>query len=123
MRCKCHAEIVETPMRTILFISNSHTAADHDAEKDKAQFLSHQQMSLIAFAVKSAPLQTSDELILNVQDSSTKHIDAKLKGSATRLVRRERKNITKIQLEGVTLDNTIGRSVTFFNLKHTIIVP
>ena len=110
-------------MRTILFISNSHTAADHDAEKDKAQFLSHQQMSLIAFAVKSAPLQTSDELILNVQDSSTKHIDAKLKGSATRLVRREHKNITKIQLEGVTLDNTIGRSVTFFNLKHTIIVP
>ena len=65
-------------------------------------------MSLIASAVKLAPLQTSGELISNVQDSPTKHIDAKLKGSVTRLVRKERKNITKIQLEGVTIDNTIG---------------
>ena len=65
-------------------------------------------MSLIASAVKLAPLQTSGELIRNVQDSPTKHIDAKLKGSITRLVRKERKKITKIQLEGVTIDNTIG---------------
>ena len=65
-------------------------------------------MSLIASAVKLAPLQTSGELISNVQDSPTKHIDAKLKGSVTRLVRKERKNITKIQLEGVTIDNTIS---------------
>ena len=65
-------------------------------------------MSLIASAVKLAPLQTSGELISNVQDSPTKHIDAKLKGSVTRLVLKERKNITKIQLEGVTIDNTIG---------------
>ena len=93
-------------MHTILFISNSHTAADHVAEKDKAKFLSHQQMSLIASAVKIAPLQTSGELIRNVQDSPTKHIDAELKGSVTRLVRKERKNITKIQLEGVTTSRT-----------------
>ena len=74
----------------------------------KAKFLSHQQMSLITTAVKLAPLQTSGERIRNVQDSPTKHIDAKLKGSVTRLVRKERKNITEIQLEGVTIDNTIG---------------
>ena len=54
---------------------------------------------------------SSSELIRNVQDSPTKHIDAKLKGSVTRLVRKERKNITKIQLEGVTIDNTISSLV------------
>ena len=106
--CKCQAKIVQTPVQTILSVSYSHTAADHLSEKDKAKYLSHQQMSLIASAVKLAPLQTSGELIRNVQDSPTKHIDAKLKGSVTRLVRKERKNITKFQLEGVTIDNTIG---------------
>ena len=65
-------------------------------------------MSLIATAVKLAPLQPSGELIRNIQDSPSKQIDAKMKGSVSRLVRKERKNITKIQLEGVTIDNTIG---------------
>ena len=35
-------------------------------------------------------------------------IEAKLKASVTRLARRERKNITKIQLDCVTVDNTLG---------------
>ena len=61
--CQCQAKIVQTPVQTILSISNSHTAADHLPEQDKAKFLSHQQMSLIASAVKLAPLQTSGELI------------------------------------------------------------
>ena len=67
-------------------------------------------MSLIASAVKLAPLQTSGELIRNVQDSPTEHIDAKLKGSVMLLVtvRKERMKITKIQLEGVSINNTIG---------------
>ena len=65
-------------------------------------------MCLIATAVKLAPSQTSGELIRNVQDSSTKQIDVKLKGSISLLVRKEHKNITKIQLEGVTINNTIG---------------
>ena len=95
-------------MLTTLFISNSYTATDHVAEKDKAQFLLHQQMSVFATAVKLAPLLTSGELISNVQDSPSKQIDAKLNGSVSLLVRKERKNITKIQLEGVTIDNTIG---------------
>ena len=68
-------------------------------------------MSLIASAVKLAPLQTSGELIYNLQESPTRHTDAKLKGSVTRLIRKERnllrKHITKIQLEGVTIYNTI----------------
>ena len=67
--CKCQAKIVQTPVQTILSVSYSHTAADHLSEKDKAKYLSHQQMSLIASAVKLAPLQTSGELIRNVQDS------------------------------------------------------
>ena len=79
--CKCQAKIVETPIHIILFIPNSHIAADHVGEKDKAKFLSHKEMNLIATAVKLAPLQTSGELTRNVQDSPTKHIDAKLKGS------------------------------------------
>ena len=43
-----------------------------------------------------------------MQDSQTKHIDAKLKKSVTRLVRKERKNINKILLEGVAINNTNG---------------
>ena len=39
---------VQTPMLTTFFISNM--------QKDKAKFLSHQQMSLIVTAVKFAPL-------------------------------------------------------------------
>ena len=74
------------PALTILFILNSHTAADHIFENDRAKFLSHQKESLIATAVKLSPLQTSGELILNVQDSPTKHIDAKLKKLVTHLV-------------------------------------
>ena len=96
------------PAQTLLFISNSHTAADHISEKDKAKFLSHQQMRLIATAVKLFPLQRSGELIRNNQDSPTKHIDAKLKASVTLLVRGERKNINKILLEDVTIHNTIS---------------
>ena len=106
--CQCQAKIVEQPTQTLLFISNSHTAADHVSQKDTAKFLSHQQKVLISSAVKLAPLQTSGELIRNVQDSPSKKIDAKLKASVTRLVRRERQNITKIQLDGVTVDNTLG---------------
>ena len=102
-------------MPTIVFISHSHTAADHVAEKDKAKFLSHKQMSLIATAVKLAPLQTSGELICNLQDSLTKQIHAKLKGSVSLLVRKERKNIIKIQLEGdSTIDKTIGSLAVLF---------
>ena len=73
--CKCQAKIVQTPVQTILSISNLHTAADHLPEKDKAKFLSHKQMSLIASAVKLSPLQTSAQssgvLIRNVRDSPT----------------------------------------------------
>ena len=62
-------------------------------------------MNSIATAVKLSPLQTSDELIRNVQDSPTKHMDAKLKASVTRLVRKEGKNINKILLEGPRCDH------------------
>ena len=106
--CQCEAKIVETPTQTILFIYKSHTAADHVSHKDQAKFLSHQQKDMIASAVKIAPLQTSGELIRDVQDSPTKKIDAKLKQSVSRLVRKERKRINKIILEGVPVDNTLG---------------
>ena len=86
---------------TILSIWNLHTAADHISGKDKTKYLSHQQINLIATAMKSCHLQTSGELIRNVQDSQSKNFFAML-------VRKERKKINKILLEGVTVDNTIG---------------
>jgi hypothetical protein len=106
--CQCQAKIVETPTQTILYISQKHTASDHVSQKDKAKYLSHQQMDMIASAVKFAPLQTSGELIRNVQDSPTKKIDAKLKSCVTRFVRKQRTSINKIMLEGVPVDNTLG---------------
>ena len=93
---------------TILFISNLHTSAYQISKKDsdKAKFLFHQQMSLITTAVKLASLQTSGELILNVQD----HLpNTSLTALVTRLVRKELKNINKILLGGVTIYNTIGK--------------
>ena len=69
-------------------------------------------MNLIATAVKLSPLQTSGELIRNVQVSQGKKIDAKLKASVTQLVacavRKERTDINKVLLEGATVYNTIG---------------
>ena len=44
-----------------------------------------------------------------------KNIDAELKGSVTLLVRKERKNITKIQLEGATIDNIIGSLAALYD--------
>ena len=50
-----------------------------------------------------------------MQDSPTKSIDAKLKGSVTQFVRKERNNITRIQLEGGTIENTIGSLAVLFD--------
>ena len=33
--------MVETPVQTILFIADLHTAADHVATKDQSKFLKH----------------------------------------------------------------------------------
>ena len=106
--CQCQANIVKKQTLTILFISNLHTSAYQISKKDsdKAKFLFHQQMSLITTAVKLSSLQTSGELILNVQD----HLpNTSLTALVTRLVRKELKNINKILLGGVTIYNTIGK--------------
>ena len=55
-----------------------------------------------------APLQTPGKPICNVQNSPTKEIDAALRKSVVRLVRKERRQINSVLLEGVVVDNTIG---------------
>jgi L-rhamnose isomerase len=67
-----------------------------------------QQKSFIANAVKVAPLQTGSELIRNVQDSPTKAIDHKYKGSVDRLVRKQQEQIVNVSLDGMEINNTLG---------------
>jgi hypothetical protein len=107
-KCQCQAKITDTPEQTILYVADAHTAADHVPEKDDSKFLKFHTKALIATAVKVAPLQSATELIRNVQDSPTKHIDPQLKKSVQRLVRKQRASINSVLLEGVTIDNTIG---------------
>ena len=106
--CRCQAKIVEYAQQTILYFADAHTAEDHVPAKDEGKFLKFQQKSMIAHAVKVAPLQTASELIRSVQDSPTKTIDPLLKKSVARLVRKARSEIISVQLDGVTVDNTIG---------------
>ena len=58
--------------------------------------------------MKLSYLQISGELIRNLQDSLSKKFDAKPKESVTQLVCKEHRNINKVLLEGVTVDNTIS---------------
>ena len=102
--CQCQAKIVETPVQTILYISSMHTAADHVATKNQSKYLKRAQRNMIATAVKIAPLQSAGELIqvCNVQNSPTKEIDSALRQSVVRLVRKERREINTVLLEGVS---------------------
>ena len=108
--CLCEAKISHKPEEIILFfrVHKAHTAQDHVSERDSGKFLKFQQKSLIAGAVKVAPLQTASEFLRNVQDSLTKKIDHKLKKSVARLVRKERAQIISVTLDGVTIDNSVG---------------
>jgi hypothetical protein len=67
-----------------------------------------QQKSFFANAVKVAPLQTRSKLIRNVQDSPTKAIDHKYKGSVDRLVQKQREQNVNVLLDGVEINNTLG---------------
>ena len=58
--------------------------------------------------MKTAPINTASELIKNVQDSPTKQIDPKLKRSVTRLFRRKRAKLLKVECDGVELTSDVG---------------
>ena len=53
-------------------------------------------------------MNTASELIKNVQDSPTKQIDPKLKRSVTRLFRRKRAKLLKVECDGVELTSDVG---------------
>jgi len=106
--CECEAKIMRTSEEVILFFHKAHTAEDHVPEKDKGKFLKFQQKAEIAHAVKIAPLQTASEFLRNVQDSPTKAINHRYKKSVTRLVQKQRREIIAVELDGVTVDNTVG---------------
>jgi hypothetical protein len=106
--CECEAKIAYQPAVVILFFHKAHSARDHVCERDQSKYLTFQQKSFIATAVKIAPLQTGSELIRNVQDSPTKAIDHKYKRSVDRLVRQQRTQIVNVSLEGIEIDNTVG---------------
>ena len=72
------------------------------------KFLQPDQRKVIADAVKCAPTLTAQQLIHNWQESPTKKIDPQLKKSVERMVRKVRKTIESVSLEGVELDGSIG---------------
>ena len=80
-------------------IADLHTAQNHT--EDKAKFLTHQQRSLVATAVKLAPMNSASQLLMRVQDSPTKKIDAAMKNSAQRMIRQELSEISNVIHEGV----------------------
>ena len=82
--CPCEAKIEETPGQFILYIHAEHTAADH--KDDSPRYLTVDKQDFVRKAVKTAPMNTTSELIKNVQDSPTNQIDPKLKRSRRRSV-------------------------------------
>ena len=84
--CPCEAKIVESPSQFFLYVHAEHTTEDH--KEDKANFLKYDTQDFIRKAVKTAPMNIASDLIKNVQDSSTKKIEPKLKKSVEQLIRR-----------------------------------
>ena len=105
--CECEAKISFHPKFVILFFHKAHSAQDHICEKDQSKYLTFQQKSFIADAVKISPLQTGSELLRNVQESE-EAIDYKMKRSVDRLVRKARSRIVNVSLEGIEIDNSVG---------------
>ena len=58
-QCSCpfQVKIVQTATQIIMSIADLHTAQNH--MEDKAKFLTHEQRSLIATAVKLAPMNSA----------------------------------------------------------------
>ncbi len=88
----------------------SHTTQDHEEEQG-IKFLSHKQKCLVAAAVKVAPMQTAKQLLQNIEGSPSKVIDRMLSKYVARMVRKERKSLTVVALEGVDVDNILGSLV------------
>ena len=64
--CPCQVKIVQTATHIIMSIADLHTAQNH--MEDKAKLLTHQQRSLVATAVKLAPMNSASQLLMRVQD-------------------------------------------------------
>ena len=59
--CPCQVKIVQTATQIIMSIADIHTAQNH--VEDKAKFLTHQQRSLVATAVKLAQMNRASQLL------------------------------------------------------------
>ena len=94
------------PCQFILHMHEEHNAADYAT--DHAKFLTHDKQGLIRNAVKTAPMNTASELIKNVQDSSTKKINPKLKESVACLFRHECAKLLTVVCNGVELNSEIS---------------
>ncbi len=87
----------------------AHTREDHE-EEQSIKFLSHEQKSLVATAVKVAAMQTAKQLMQNLESSPTRVINRSLLKSGAPLVRQERNFFTGIALEGLEVSNSLGLS-------------
>jgi hypothetical protein len=104
--CQCEAKIVKDATSVVLSIANAHTTEDHHEEERGIKYLSHKQKCLVAAAVKIAPMQTAKQLLQNIEGSPSKVIDCTLTKSVVRMVRKERRSLTAVALEGVDVDNS-----------------
>jgi hypothetical protein len=111
-RCQCEIKGLQDATTVVLLIANVHTSQDHEEEQDIA-YLSPKQKCLAVAAVKVAPqpMQTGKQLLQNIEGWPSKAIDLTLSKSLARMVRKERKSLTAVALEGVDVDNTLGSLV------------
>ncbi len=74
-RCQCEIKSVKYAAATVvLLIANAHTSQHHEEEQD-IKYLSHKQKCVVAAAVKVASMQTSKQLLRNIEGQPTKVID------------------------------------------------
>ena len=91
---------------TVLFIPNPHTAEHHSKNKDKYVYLSYEEKTFVKKAVKISPMQSTGDLLRNVQDANDA-IDFSLKKSIQYHVRKEQCGIRAYLLDDVGVDDIL----------------
>jgi hypothetical protein len=94
-----------------------HNPNSHD--DDQSKYLKHGQIVAVVDAVTVAPQQSASQLRRNLQlsERSTKHIEPFLLRCMQRVVRASRAQLTVKQLQGFSIDSSLGSLAQFSDVK------
>ena len=101
---------MQTATQIIMSITDLHS--EQNNVEDKAKFLTHQQRSFLATAVKRAPMNSALQHLMHIQDSHTKKIEVVLENSLQCIISSEWLKITEVTVEG------IEETTELFSLKR-----